>query len=91
MDGVRSHTVLPLLPISPEFTLHPMGARADAGDLQIIIIKRSSAFFSARPSPNRDVSALKDVEGARMRRPYTHLALRYGILWKERRYTRWTF
>jgi len=65
-----------------------MGAWADAEGMRLTIAKKMYALRLGEVLPQQDISALRGVEGARMRRTYTLLAQRYGIQWKGRRYDR---
>ena len=87
-DGVRCYTAPPLMPDSSDIARRQMRAWADAEGLRITIAKKMYALRLGEVLPQQDISALRGVEGARMRRTYTLLAQRYGIQWKGRRYDR---
>lgn len=46
------------------------------------------AFRFGRILPHRDITVLRGIEGARMKKTYQLLANEYGIPWKGRRYNR---
>ena len=87
-DGVRCYTAPPLMPDSSDIARRQMRAWADAGGQRITIAKKMYALRLGEVLPQQDISALRGVEGARMRRTYNLLAQRYGIEWKRRRYDR---
>ena len=87
-DGVRCYTAPPLMPDSSDIARRQMRAWADAEGLRLTIAKKMYALRLGEVLPQQDISALRGVEGARMRRTYNLLAQRYGIQWKGRRYDR---
>ena len=87
-DGVRCYTAPPIMPDSSDVARRQMRAWSDAHGLRIMIAKKMYALRLGEVLPQQDISALRGVEGARMRRTYTLLAQRYGIQWKGRRYDR---
>ena len=87
-DGVRCYTAPPLMPDTSDTARRQMRAWADAGGGRITIAKKMYALRLGEVLPQQDLSALRGVEGARMRRTYRLVAQRYGIEWRNRRYDR---
>ena len=87
-DGVRCYTAPALMPDSSDIARRQMRAWADPEGLRITIAKKMYALRLGEVLPQQDISALRGVEGARMRCTYNLLAQRYGIEWKGRRYDR---
>ena len=86
-DGVRCYTAPPLMPDTSDTARRQMRAWADGGG-RITIAKKMYALRLGEVLPQQDLSALRGVEGARMRRTYRLVAQRYGIEWRNRRYDR---
>lgn len=81
------------------YTAPPMGqgrsdvARAHARlwadkDQRLHVARRMYAFRFGEVLPSRDISALRGIEGGRLRTAYRIIAQKYGIDWKGRRYNR---
>ena len=87
-DGVRCYTAPPLMPDTSDTARRQMRAWADADGGRITIAKKMYALRLGEVLPQQDISALRGVEGARMRRTYRLVAQRYGIEWRNRRYDR---
>ena len=87
-DGVRCYTAPPLMPDTSDTARRQMRAWADADGGRITIAKKMYALRLGEVLPQQDLSALRGVEGARMRRTYRLMAQRYGIEWRNRRYDR---
>ena len=87
-DGVRCYTAPPLLPDSSDIARRQMRAWGDPTGERITIARKMYAMRLGEVLPQQDISALRGVEGARMRRTYRLIAQRYGIQWKNRRYDR---
>ena len=87
-DGVRCYTAPPLMPDTSDVARRQMRAWADPAGGRITIARKMYALRLGEVLPQQDISALRGVEGARMRRTYTLVAQRYGIEWKRRRYDR---
>ena len=87
-DGVRCYTAPPLMPDTSDTARRQMRAWADADGGRITIAKKMYALRLGEVLPQQDLSALRGVEGARMRRTYRLVAQRYGIEWRNRRYNR---
>ena len=87
-DGVRCYTAPPLMPDTSDTARRQMRAWADADGGRITIAKKMYALRLGEVLPQQDLSALRGVEGARMRRTYRLVAQRYRIEWRNRRYDR---
>ena len=87
-DGVRCYTAPPLMPDTSDTARRQMRAWADADGGRITIAKKMYALRLGEVLPQQDLSALRGVERARMRRTYRLVAQRYGIEWRNRRYER---
>jgi CRISPR-associated protein Cas1 len=81
------------------YTAPPMGqgrsdvARAHARlwadqDARLRVARRMYAYRFREVLPHRDISALRGIEGARIRESYRILADKYGVDWHGRRYDR---
>ena len=87
-DGVRCYTAPPLLPDTSDIARRQMRAWGDPAGSRIVVARKMYALRLGEVLPQQDISALRGVEGARMRRTYRLVAQRYGIEWKNRRYDR---
>ena len=87
-DGVRCYTAPPLMPDTSDIARRQMRAWGDPQGSRITIARRMYAMRLGEVLPHRDISALRGIEGARMRRTYQNLAQRYGIVWRRRLYDR---
>ena len=87
-DGVRCYTAPPLMPDTSDTARRQMRAWGNATGERITIARKMYALRLGEVLPQQDLSALRGVEGARMRRTYRLVAQRYGIDWKSRRYDR---
>lgn len=81
------------------YTAPPMGqgrsdvARAHAElwadqEKRLLVARRMYAIRFGEVLPRRDISALRGIEGGRLREAYRLLARKYGVEWKGRRYDR---
>lgn len=77
----------------------PGGARADRllyqaklalnPQLRLAVVRKMFEFrFGESPPTNRSVDQLRGMEGARVRKVYSQLAERYGVVWQGRRFDR---
>lgn len=57
-------------------------------DTRLFIARRMYAFRFGEVLPHKEISVLRGIEGARLRKTYKILADKYGINWKGRRYDR---
>ena len=87
-DGVRCYTAPPLGPDTSEIARSQMKAWGDPEGSRITIAKKMYAMRLGEVLPQQSLEALRGIEGARMKRTYTNLARRYGIVWNGRRYDR---
>ena len=87
-DGVRCYTAPPLMPDTSDIARRQMRAWGDPTGERITIARKMYAMRLGEVLPQQDISALRGVEGARMRRTYSLVAQRYGIEWRNRRYDR---
>ncbi len=87
-DGVRCYTAPPLMPDTSDIARRQMRAWGDPAGGRIVIARKMYALRLGEVLPQQDISALRGVEGARMRRTYRLVAQRYGIDWQRRRYDR---
>ncbi|MDE2876986.1 MAG: type I-E CRISPR-associated endonuclease Cas1e [Gemmatimonadota bacterium] len=87
VDGVRFYTAPPLM--SGRSSLARAQARSWADEQRrLAIARRMYAWRLGEVLPNRDIAALRGVEGARMRETYRLVAQTVGIEWHGRRYDR---
>lgn len=81
------------------YTAPPMGqGRSDVArtharlwadeEARLHVARRMYAFRFGEVLPRRDISALRGMEGGRLREAYRILAQKYGVDWKGRRYDR---
>ena len=81
------------------YTAPPMGqgrsdvARAHARlwadeDSRLFVARRMYAIRFGAVLPHRNISALRGMEGGRLKRLYEIIAQKYGVTWKGRRYDR---
>ena len=82
-DGVRCYTAPPLLPDTSDIARRQMRAWGDPTEHRITIARKMYAMRLGEVLPQQGISALRGVEGARMRRTYTLIAQQYGIEWKR--------
>ena len=86
-DGVRCYTAPPVMPDSSDTARRQTRAWADP-QLRLTVARRMYAMRLGEVLPERELSALRGIEGARMRRTYQNLAKQHGIVWRGRRYDR---
>ena len=87
VDGVRCYTAPPLMPDTSETARRQMRAWGDP-ESRLAVARKMYALRLGEILPDRDITALRGMEGYRMRRTYENLARRYGIEWRGRRYDR---
>ena len=87
-DGVRCYTAPPLMPDTSDIARRQMRAWGDPQGSRITVARKMYAMRLGEVLPHRDISALRGIEGARMRRTYQNLAKKYGIVWRRRLYDR---
>ena len=86
-DGVRCYTAPPLMPDTSGIARRQMKAWGDPGT-RLTIARKMYAMRLGEVLPETDITSLRGIEGARMRRTYQLLAQRFGITWRGRRYDR---
>ncbi len=87
VDGVRLYTAPPLM--SGRSSLARAQARCWADEAKrLAVARRMYAWRLGEVVPNRDIAALRGIEGARMRETYRLVARTVGIEWHGRRYDR---
>ena len=87
-DGVRCYTAPPLMPDTSDIARRQMKAWGDPDNGRLTIARKMYALRLGEVLPENDITVLRGIEGARMRRTYQNLAQRYGIRWQGRRYDR---
>lgn len=87
VDGVRLYTAPPLVGRRSELARKQAIAWADP-DRRLDLARRMYAWRLGEITPQRDIAALRGLEGARMRQSYRLIAAQVGIQWKGRRYDR---
>ena len=87
-DGVRCYTAPPLGPDTSDIARRQMRAWGDPLGSRISVARKMYAMRLGEVFPERELDALRGLEGARMRRTYQVLAQRFGIPWRGRRYDR---
>ena len=87
-DGVRCYTAPPLMPDTSEIARRQMRAWQEPDGSRITVARRMYAMRLGEVLPHSSISALRGIEGSRMRRTYQNLARQYGIDWRGRRYDR---
>jgi CRISPR-associated protein Cas1 len=85
--GVRLYTAPPLLPDTSDLARRQARAWADP-EVRIMVARRLYAWRIGEVFPNKDISVLRGIEGARAKETYKLIARRYGIAWKGRRFDR---
>ncbi|WP_420461882.1 type I-E CRISPR-associated endonuclease Cas1e [Candidatus Palauibacter sp.] len=87
VDGVRMYTAPPL--ISGRSGLARIQARYWADqEVRLDTARRMYAWRLGEVFPHHSISALRGMEGARMRETYRLIAQQVGIEWRGRRYNR---
>ncbi len=86
-DGVRAYTAPPFGPDNSEIARRQARIWADP-DARIKLARRMFAWRMGEVFPHKTISALRGMEGARMRELYRAIAEQYGLRWKGRRYDR---
>ncbi len=85
--GVRFYASMPFGPNSSQRARRQVTAWADP-EQRIHIARRMYAWRLGEVLPVKDLSALRGIEGARMKESYRFIAQKYGVPWKGRRYDR---
>ena len=87
-DGVRCYTAPPLQPDTSEVARRQVWAWSDPYGRRVEVARAMFARRLGEEFPHADISVLRGIEGARMKRTYQNLAERFGIQWYGRRYNR---
>lgn len=88
VNGVRLYTAPPLV-MSGRSSRARAQARCWADEARrLAVARRMYAWRLGEVLPNRDIAALRGIEGARMRETYRLVARTVGIEWHGRRYDR---
>ena len=86
-NGVRLYTAPPLGKDSLKLARQQALEWAQP-DRRLQIAKRMYAWRLGRVFPHQDISVLRGIEGARMKKSYQLIAEQIGITWNGRRYNR---
>ncbi len=87
VDGVRLYTAPPVMSGRSRRARAQARCWADE-EARLAIARRMYAWRLGEILPNRDIAALRGIEGARMRETYRLVARTVGIEWRGRRYDR---
>jgi CRISPR-associated protein Cas1 len=85
--GTRLYTAVPFGPGDSAVARRQVSLWADASQ-RLFIARKMYAKRLDEVFPEESISALRGMEGARMKVTYQQLALKYQISWKGRRYDR---
>ena len=85
--GVRLYTAPPMGPDRSELARRQAGMWADP-ETRVDVARRMYAWRLGEVLPQRDITALRGIEGARMKESYRIVANRFGVQWRGRRYDR---
>ena len=86
-DGVRMYASMPFGPDSSRLARRQVGLWTNP-DLRIDVVRRMYAWRLGEVLPVRDLSALRGIEGSRVKEMYRLTAERFGITWRGRNYDR---
>ncbi|MDE0457781.1 MAG: type I-E CRISPR-associated endonuclease Cas1e [Chromatiales bacterium] len=85
--GVRLYTAPPMGPDRSELARRQAGLWANP-ETRVDVARRMYAWRLGEVLPQRDIAALRGIEGARMKESYRLVANRFGVQWHGRRYDR---
>ena len=85
--GVRLYTAPPMGPDRSELARRQAGLWANP-ETRVDVARRMYAWRLGEVLPQRDIAALRGIEGARMKESYRLVANRFGVQWYGRRYDR---
>lgn len=85
--GVRLYTAPPMGPDRSELARRQAGLWANP-ETRVEVARRMYAWRLDEVLPQRDIAALRGIEGARMKESYRLVANRFGVQWRGRRYDR---
>lgn len=87
-DGVRFYASMPFGPNDSTLARSQVVAWVDDQGKRLRIVRTMYAWRLGEVLPHRDLTVLRGIEGARMKRLYETLGQQYGITWNGRRYDR---
>ena len=87
-DGVRAYTAPPLISDHSGLARRQARVWADAEGVRLDIARRMYAWRLGEILPQKDIAALRGIEGDRVKKMYKLQAQRFGIQWNGRRYDR---
>ena len=85
--GIRLYTAPPMGPDRSELARRQAGLWANP-ETRVDVARRMYAWRLGEVLPQRDIAALRGIEGARMKESYRLVANRFGVQWRGRRYDR---
>ena len=85
--GIRLYTAPPMGPDRSELARRQAGLWANP-ETRVDVARRMYAWRLGEVLPQRDIAALRGIEGARMKESYRLVANRFGVQWHGRRYDR---
>lgn len=85
--GVRLYTAPPMGPDRSELARRQAGLWANP-ETRVEVARRMYAWRLGEVLPQRDIAALRGIEGAHMKESYRLVANRFGVQWRGRRYDR---
>ena len=85
--GIRLYTAPPMGPDRSELARRQAGLWASP-ETRVDVARRMYAWRLGEVLPQRDIAALRGIEGARMKESYRLVANRFGVQWHGRRYDR---
>ena len=85
--GVRLYTAPPIGPDRSALARRQAGLWANP-ETRVDVARRMYAWRLGEVLPQRDITALRGIEGARMKESYRLVANRFGMQWRGRRYDR---
>ncbi|SUS08717.1 CRISPR-associated endonuclease Cas1 [uncultured Defluviicoccus sp.] len=87
-DGVRAYTAPPLAGDSSDLARRQVRCWSDPDGARLSIARKMYAWRLGEILPQRDITVLRGIEGARMKELYRLTAQRFGVPWHGRRYDR---
>lgn len=86
--GVRLYASMPFGPDRSDLARRQVELWSE-DDKRIEVTRHMYALRFGELLPQRDINALRGIEGTRMKATYKRLAEQYGVEWKGRRYDQW--
>ena len=87
-DGVRFYASMPYGPDDSKLAREQVDAWSDEKGKRLDVARRMYAWRLGEILPHSEIAVLRGIEGTRMKTMYRHLAEKYGVKWKGRRYDR---